>query len=84
MAGVAVFAGISIHADVGALGERLRGFSWAAFIAALALAVANYAIRFVRWTLYLRHRDLEVPVRTSALVFLSGFALSVTPGKVGE
>ena len=84
VAGVAVFAGISIHADVGALGERLRGFSWAAFIAALALAVANYAIRFVRWTLYLRHRDLEVPVRTSALVFLSGFALSVTPGKVGE
>ena len=34
--------------------------------------------------LYLRDRGLRVPQRTSALVFLSGFALSITPGKVGE
>lgn len=79
-----MFAGFSIYADVSELGDRLAGFSWWAFAAALALALANYAIRLVRWNGYLRERGIQVPPRTSALVFFSGFALSVTPGKLGE
>ena len=82
--GVAVFAGFSIYADVSELGERLAGFSWWAFALALGLALCNYLLRLWRWNLYLRDRAIEVPPRTSALVFFSGFALSITPGKVGE
>jgi len=84
VAGVAVFAGFSIYADVSELGDRLAGFGWWAMAAALSLALANYAIRYVRWTLYLRASDIHVPARNSFLVFFSGFALSITPGKVGE
>lgn len=84
LVGVAAFAGISIYADVSELGARLSGFHWWAFAAALALALVNYGLRFVRWTLYLRAVEVQVPTATSALVFLSGFALSITPGKVGE
>lgn len=83
-AGVAVFAGFSIYADVSELGDRLADFSWWAFVAALALALANYGLRLARWNFYLRDREIEVPARRSALVFFSGFALSITPGKVGE
>ncbi len=83
-AGVAVFAGFSIYADVSELGDRLADFSWWALAAALALALVNYGLRFVRWQLYLRDRRIDVPRKTSALVFFSGFALSVTPGKLGE
>jgi glycosyltransferase 2 family protein len=82
--GVAVFAGLSISSDLGALGDRLAGFKWPTFAAALALASCNYGLRFVRWQLYLRRRRIQVATRTSALVFLSGFALSITPGKLGE
>jgi len=82
--GAAVFAAVSIYGDVSELGDRLAGFAWWTFAAALGLALTNYALRYVRWTLYLRDRGLEVPGRTSALVFVSGFALSVTPGKIGE
>src|SRR5690606_26192436 len=82
--GVAVFAAMSVYADVNELGSRLAGFGWWAFAAALALALANYAVRFARWSLYLRATAIAAPPRVSALVFLSGFALSVTPGKVGE
>ncbi|HUH01789.1 MAG TPA: hypothetical protein VML75_07320, partial [Kofleriaceae bacterium] len=64
---VAIFVGFSIYADVNELGDRLAGFGWWAFGAALALALANYAIRFVRWALYLRVAGLEVPTRVSAL-----------------
>ena len=84
LAGVAVFAAVSIYGDVSELGARLAGYAWWTFAAALGLALANYALRFARWTLYLRRRGLAIPPRTSAAVFLSGFALSITPGKVGE
>ena len=84
IAGVAVFAAFSIYADVSELGDRLAGFGWWAMAAALGLAVANYAIRLVRWELYLRVAGLHVRPATSALVFVSGFALSITPGKLGE
>jgi glycosyltransferase 2 family protein len=83
-AGVAVVAGFSVYADVSELGDRLAGFAWWTFAAALALALGNYAIRLVRWSLYLRNREIEVPARVSVLTFLAGFALSITPGKIGE
>src|SRR5690606_1085513 len=84
IAGVVVFAGFSLYADIGALGDRMARFSASAFAVAVALACFNYAVRFGRWSLYLRRRRLRVRPGLSALVFLSGFALSITPGKVGE
>lgn len=77
-------AAIVAFADVRQLAERLSGFGWSAFAAALALAMANYAIRFVRWQIYLRRRAVAVPPVTSALVFGAGLSLSITPAKVGE
>jgi uncharacterized protein (TIRG00374 family) len=82
--GLGVFAGFSIYADTGKLGERLAGYAWWTFAGALGLALINYILRFARWQLYLRARDIEVSRDLSATIFVSGFALSVTPGKVGE
>ena len=84
IAGVAVFAGFSIYADVNELGDRLSHFAWSAFAAALGLALLNYVLRFIRWQIYLRRIDVSLPTALSARIFLSGFALSVTPGKLGE
>lgn len=82
--GVAVFAAVSIYGDTRELGARLARYSWWTFAAALALASFNYLVRFARWSLYLRHRGISVPRRTSAEIFVAGLALSVTPGKLGE
>lgn len=70
--------------DLDGLGSRLAGFEWRAFALALALAFANYAIRFVRWQLYLRHQEVSVPTGSSALVFGAGLSLAMTPAKLGE
>ena len=51
VAGVAVFAVFSIYADVSELGSRLQGFEWWAFAAALGLALCNYGVRLLRWSL---------------------------------
>jgi len=77
-------AAIAALGDVRQLAHRLAGFHWLAFVAALALALANYLIRFARWQLYLRRQAIDVPRGGSALVFGAGLSLSITPGKVGE
>jgi glycosyltransferase 2 family protein len=77
-------AAILMLEDVRDLGERLDGFAWGAFVLACGLAIANYAIRFVRWQLYLKHQQIVVPLGSSALVFGAGLSLSITPAKLGE
>ncbi|HTJ47526.1 MAG TPA: lysylphosphatidylglycerol synthase transmembrane domain-containing protein [Kofleriaceae bacterium] len=79
-----LFAVISLASDVGKLGEKLEQFQWWALGAAAGLAIGNYVIRWFRWQWYLRDRHLIVPAGSSALVFVAGFALAVTPGKIGE
>ena len=83
--GVAVYVGFSIWADVGRVGEALRSFQWRYALLACLLAAANYGIRFVRWQFYLGKVGVtNVSTRDSLQVFLAGFALTVTPGKLGE
>lgn len=82
--GVAVFAALSIHSDVTQLTLSLRAFEWSAFAFALLLSLVNYALRFARFQYYLRCIDVRVPTLESALVFLAGFVMGVTPGKLGE
>ena len=75
----------SLVGDVRQLGDRLAGFEWWAFVAALGLALANYVIRFVRWQMYLRYAAASrCPLGSSALVFGAGLSLSITPAKLGE
>jgi uncharacterized protein (TIRG00374 family) len=83
-AGVAVYIGFTIWADAGRVGAALRQFSWGMAALACLLAACNYLIRFGRWQLYLRVLGLKVAARDSLMVFLAGFSLTVTPGKLGE
>lgn len=79
-----VFALLSALSDVRALGHSLSTFHAPAGFAALGFVLGNYLLRFLRWQFYLGQLGVKVPVRLSALVFLSGFVMSVTPGKMGE
>lgn len=52
--------------------------------AALAMSLLNYALRFVRWQLYLGELGHRLAAPASARIYLAGFALTTTPGKAGE
>lgn len=51
---------------------------------ALAMSLVNYGLRFVRWQLYLSQLGHRVSWLPSLRIYLSGFALTTTPGKAGE
>ena len=79
-----VFVGLMGYGDFRDVGGKVANFPISYLFAALGLAALNYLLRFFRWTYYLKVLKIQVPLRTSLLIFLSGLALSLTPGKVGE
>lgn len=67
--------------------EVLRAFEQVGLFGlflALLMSIVNYSLRFVRWQLYLHSMGHRVPWRSSARIYLAGFALTTTPGKAGE
>jgi uncharacterized protein (TIRG00374 family) len=81
---VGVFVALVGYGDFGGTIDEIGNLPISYLIAGLALALANYLLRFLRWAFYLRVLKIDVPVGISALVFLSGLAMSMTPGKAGE
>ena len=83
--GLAVVVGLAIYADFTQMLEVLRSFNWALLPLILFFTLFNYALRFYKWDVYLRLVGISgVSKRDSLLIFTSGMAMSMTPGKVGE
>lgn len=74
----------ALYGDARALREIGIGYPWTSFGVACALVFGNYLLRFARWELYLRELSIQVPLRSSLLIFFAGFSMSVTPVKMGE
>lgn len=54
------------------------------FLALLVLSLVNYGFRGLRWHLFARRLGLPTGLVQDIRHFLGGFAMSVTPGRVGE
>ncbi len=82
---LAVFALVVAWGDGPAVASALRSFPPALILPVLVLTTWNYVLRWLRWNYYLRVLGVHgVGHQESALVFLSGFAMGLTPGKSGE
>jgi uncharacterized protein (TIRG00374 family) len=83
--GVGIYFGFAVWRGLGQVRAEFNAFAWSAFAIACGLAFANYVLRFLKWEYYLSLLGIRgVPKTESFLIFLSGFVLTVTPGKVGE
>ncbi len=79
-----VFIALTFYADAPRLVAAFGKFEWQFLPLALATTLMNYLLRFVRWHYYLDVIGVQVPRRDSLLIFLTGFSLTMTPGKLGE
>lgn len=82
------FAGLMLAAGLwsggGELAATLARIDAGLVSVLLAMALAGFALRFLRWHLAARALGIAVPVADHACIFLSGFAMTLTPGRVGE
>jgi uncharacterized protein (TIRG00374 family) len=80
-----VFIGLLFYGDVRQISRLLQEFRWELIPAIFGLTVVNYALRGIRFHYYLRQIGVQgLSLWTSLRVFVGGFSLTLTPGKVGE
>jgi glycosyltransferase 2 family protein len=83
--GIAVISAVIMFADREALVHAASTFDLRLIPLILMLTIGNYLLRFVKWQYYLRRVGVvDLERGTSALIFVSGFSMAITPGKVGE
>lgn len=81
---VALLAGAALLTDSGQVLARLGSLEAAVIVGLLALSLVNYAARALRWQLFSRQLGIAVPPARGALYYVAGFAMTTTPGKLGE
>lgn len=83
--GFVVFVALILVGDIRQIGGEVRSFPWQIMPAVLGLTLWNYLLRFIKWHYFLKQVKVpNLPVLESARLFVAGFPLAVTPGKVGE
>lgn len=76
-----VFAFIS---DFDRVATAVSTIEWWVLPTMMTLSLLNYLFRYVKWQYYLDRIDVKLPHSDSFGVFLAGFTLTVSPGKIGE
>ncbi len=83
--GVLVILGLALASDLRQVSGAVRQFQWASLPLILALTVFNYLLRGVKFHYYLRQVGAaRISPKESFRIFVAGFPLAITPGKVGE
>lgn len=81
---VAVYTAIIFLTDVRAVGDSLTSMKLYMVPLFLSLSLLNYFLRFLKWHYFLGRVNVRIPVGESLKVFLAGFSMTVSPGKLGE
>jgi len=84
LATVLVSAVMALLTDAPAMVSALRDFPPLALLAMLALGLLSFLVRGVRWGRLMRTVGHPVRVRDALYLQLSGQAMALTPGRVGE
>lgn len=83
--GILVLVVLGLAGDLRQVSSKVHAFHWELYPAVLGLTLFNYILRFGKWHFYLGQIGVRgLPIRASARLFVAGFPLAVTPGKVGE
>lgn len=83
--GLAVVIALLMYTDLKSIGVHLRDFPPLMMLPVLGLTLFNYALRWVKWHYYLRVIGVKnITMIDSAAIWVSGFVLALSPGKVAE
>ena len=78
------YATFLIASDLSSISEKISSFKIEFLPVIISLVVLGWFVLFARWHLLLKNSKICIPTKDSLLIFFSGFALSIIPGKLGE
>ena len=82
--GLIVLSVLALVGDAPRVANALRHFPPGYLPAILLLTLWNYALRFVKWHMYLHKLRIAIVFADSIGIFLCGLSMAITPGKAGE
>jgi len=83
--GFLILLALMLIGDIRQVSQQVIHFRWQFFPLVLLFTLFNYTLRFIKWHYYLGLIGIQnYPLWRSARLFVAGFPLAVTPGKVGE
>ncbi len=74
----------AIFTNINDLASTLKSFNWFYLPLLLLFSYLNYLSRFVKWHYYVKLLKINTSMKLSFSIFMSGLAMSLTPGKMGE
>jgi uncharacterized protein (TIRG00374 family) len=81
---VGLYVAFLIASDVNTIIKKISNFKIEFIPLILLFVVSAWFTLFARWHLLLKNLDIIIPRKESLTIFLSGFALTILPGKIGE
>jgi len=82
--GAVVALALAATASVRDTLDALARFRWRLGPAIVLAVGASWALRFAKWHFYLRCLEIPLAWWPSLQVFLAGFTMAISPGKLGE
>ncbi len=80
-----VFGLVGVYGDPVEVFQALSAIPWYWVLPVMmALSFLNYIFRYLKWQYFLKRIDVHLSHRDSFSIFLAGFTLTTTPGKIGE
>ena len=79
-----LYAAFLITSDINTIVDKISNFKIEFLPIIISLVTLGWFVLFVRWHLLLKNSKILIPKKDSLLIFLTGGALSIIPGKVGE
>jgi uncharacterized protein (TIRG00374 family) len=83
--GLVVIVALLLYTDVKNIGEHIRNFPILLILPIVGLTLFNYVLRWIKWHYYLHVIGVKnISIQDSAAIWVSGFVLALSPGKVAE
>ena len=82
--GLSVYLVLALVSGLDDLENALGGFHWSLLPVIFGLLAVSYAMRFARWSYYLKLLGVSVPLRMNVTIFAAGLSMTISPGKSGE
>ena len=81
---VGLYAAFFIVSDIRTIYDKISNFKIEFLPIIILLVTSGWFVLFARWQLLLQNSKIFIPKKDSMLIFFSGFAMTIIPGKVGE
>ena len=81
---IGLYTTFIVASDINTIYDKISDFKIEFIPIILSLVTLGWFVLFLRWQLLLRNAKIFIPTKDSFLVYTSGFALTIIPGKVGE